>query len=359
MKSKKWIKIFFFISSTLLIFLILINFVVDPFNIFNSKFLKYHFQINERFIKIEYLEKNHKHFNGYMFGSSRIGTTNPKVVEKSLSNIDIYNFTISSANLYDYLLYLKYFLKRGYPVDVLYLQLDLNDMNKYGQNNSDYLRKAHPYIYDESLFSYYKSYLLGYFPDNIEGKIKRNINSESPVEYSLETGVWSKPKNEKLVSEDCKSYQKSISSFNKKRKRNISYTKSKQNVKALKEIVELSNTNNIKLYVFITPHNQNMMDMFKIDDYLKYIKEISEITPFYNFSGYNSVTLDNCNYYEYSHYRPHVSELISARIFNDKNVPVPPDFGTYVTSDNISTHLNNLKKQIEKHDFVRFLEENN
>ena len=85
----------------------------------------------------------------------------------------------------------------------------------------------------------------------------------------------------------------------------------------------------IKLYLFTTPHNKNMMDTFILNDYHRYLKDIATITSFYDFSGYNSVTNDNTNYYETSHYRPQVGKLIAAKIFNDVNIEVPRDFGVY------------------------------
>ena len=39
-----------------------------------------------------------------------------------------------------------------------------------------------------------------------------------------------------------------------------------------------------------------------------------------------------------------------AKIFNDKSVEVPEDFGVLVTKDNINEHLENLRKQIEEYD---------
>ena len=88
------------------------------------------------------------------------------------------------------------------------------------------------------------------------------------------------------------------------------------------------------------------MDTFVIKDYLAYLKDIATITDFYDFSGYNSITTNNCNYYERSHYRPFIGKLIAARIFNDKTVKVPDDFGQLVTKENITEHLQMLKKNI-------------
>jgi hypothetical protein len=86
-----------------------------------------------------------------------------------------------------------------------------------------------------------------------------------------------------------------------------------------------------------------MMDTFYKDDYLNYLKSIAKITDFYDFSGYNSITTNNCNYYETSHYRPHIGELIAGRIFKDKNISIPNDFGTWVTKENVDKYLKNKK----------------
>ena len=56
MKSTKWIKLFFGLSLIGVLFAGGVNYIVDPFNIFHTKFLKEQFQMNERFMKIEYLE---------------------------------------------------------------------------------------------------------------------------------------------------------------------------------------------------------------------------------------------------------------------------------------------------------------
>lgn len=62
-------------------------------------------------------------------------------------------------------------------------------------------------------------------------------------------------------------------------------------------------------------------------------------------SGYNSITLNNCNYYESKHYRPHVGDMIAARIFLDKDKVVPDDFGVFVTKENIDKHIGKLNRK--------------
>ena len=82
MSSKKFLKVVLGLSFFVAILIGGVNYVVDPFNIFHTKFLKEQFQMNERFMKIEYLEENKNKYNSYMFGSSRIGTTPPNIIDK-------------------------------------------------------------------------------------------------------------------------------------------------------------------------------------------------------------------------------------------------------------------------------------
>jgi len=330
MKNHQWLRWVLFFTIINFTLLGLVNYVVDPFRVFGSNFLPYQVQMNERFVKIEYIKKNHHKFNAYLFGSSRIGTTEPSMIEKYVPNSKFYNFTLSSGNLHDYQLNLEFFIKEKYPLKTLYLQLDLDDMSIYGQRESDYLCKLHPEVTNEFTSVYYMKYLFGFFPMNTRVKIMDNIDNQKSKRRHIEKGTWSlKAKEERLVK-SCEEYVKNVSSFNTKHRRTRKYTTAELSMKSLRRIVDLCHTNNIKLYVFTSAHNQNKMDTFLLEDYKKYLKDISEITSFYDFTGYNSVTKNNCNYYEMSHYRPQVAKLIAARIFNDTSISVPSDFGKYI-----------------------------
>ena len=311
-------------------FVAMVNYVVDPFNVFKSNFLPYKMQMNERFVKVDYIDKNHQKYNAYLFGSSRIGVVNPKVIEQYVPNSRFYNFTVSSANLHDYLMHLKYFIKQKYEIKTLYMQIDLDDMNHYGQADSDYLSKLHPHVTDESENFYYMRYLLGFFPLNIRTKIETNLLKRTKKEYWIENGTWTLRASKKALLENPKQYVKSEKSFHFTTRRTIRYTTAKESMPTLQKIVDLCAEHQIKLHIFTSAHHHRKMDTFILEDYNKFLRNISKITSFYDFTGYNSVTLNDENYYEMSHYRPIVGKLVAARVFNDKTIEVPKDFGRYI-----------------------------
>ena len=347
--AKRWITYFTIFSLLNFSILIIINYLVDPFNIFHTNFLKYKLQENERFVKIEYLERNHNKFNGYLFGSSRIGTTDPKIIEQYIPNSKFYNMELSSANLYEYNLHLKYFIKKRYPIQYLYLQLDLEDIHYYGQSERDMLNKPHPYTVGDSLPLFYLQYLTGFFPINIQEKIKDNLSHHQGVEHNLTDGMWSISTREREISNNCEEYVKRVQVFNFKHHNVLRYRQKHHNIRALKEILQLCKENHIRLYIFITPHNQNMMDTFYREETYAYLRDIAKITDFYDFSGYNSITTNNCNYYEMSHYRPLVGKLIAGKIFKDSSIDVPSDFGVWVTKESIERHIRDLKEEYSKY----------
>jgi hypothetical protein len=352
-KYKKWIHNIIILNLTVYGLVLTLNYIIDPFEIFNSHFLNYSYQPNERFLKIDFLDKNHNKYNSYLFGSSRIGTTEPEIVEKYIPDSKFYNFTLSSANLIDNLTHLKYFLRKKYEIKNLYLQIDV-DTNLISDKYlaSDYLRKYHPNIKNENKIRFYYQYLTILPLKDLEGKVKINF-FEDPQKNTLfdikNNGTWHRNYLEKLIVRDPKSYIASEPTLTENKvHRTVKGIYAKENLDALKEIVELCKTNNIKLIVFTTPYNYNLLNTIDTDDYSSFLKEVSKLTEFWDFSGYNSITLDNTNYYEASHYRPKVSKLIAARIFNDKSVKIPSDFGTLVTNDNLNQHLQNLETQIKK-----------
>ena len=99
--------------------------------------------------------------------------------------------------------------------------------------------------------------------------------------------------------------------------------------------------------LFINPVHKNVFLDCGVD-FDRFKRALSHLSGFYDFSGLNSVTTDNFNYYETSHYRPKVGDLVIARIFNQRNIKVPEDFGQWVTAENIDLHLKTLRQQVNR-----------
>jgi hypothetical protein len=352
MKSQTWSRIIFGGAVTVVVALASVNYVTDPFEIFHSGFYPKPYQINERFNKVEYLIANPNKFNGLMFGSSTIGGTHPKQIEPYYPDSRFYNFTLSNGNMYDYIAHLKAFVRQGLPLKHVYLQLDIETMGVYGHDPGMFLLKQHPKVSGDLPVRFCLSYLTGVFPKNIRGKIERN-QPDAPPPFSRfhieETGIWERPEQEQQIAQDCATHRKSPT-FSGISTRKVFGSRSKQSLDALREIKKIATEHGIQLTVFIAPTNHKLLDTFVVEDYLGYLQGIAEITNFYDFSGYNSVALNNCNFYELVHYRPHVGKWVVARIAGDGDANVPQDFGHLVTRSNVADYVQQRRQQMLVHD---------
>ena len=352
---RKWTYKFLIYLPILFIMLMFINYSIDPFNIFDSKVLNRDFQPNGRYLKIEHLTKNKNKYNSLIIGSSRIGNTDPAIIEKYLPGSKFYNFTLGLSNLNDNLIHLNYLIENNYKIKNIYLQVDvLENFDSFKLSEGDFHKKYHPLVSKENPIAFYFKYLTIFPFKNLKGKLEKNLIGEDKWYFSYDikkTGRLYINYNKELFKANPEYFFEVDESLQRNEAtRHIKGQYIKQNLKALKEIKLLCDTNNINLIVFITPHNYNMINKFDLKDYITFIEGIADITNFWDFSGYNTITTNNINYYEASHYKPFIADMIAARIFNDNNSSIPPDFGVYVNKKNLKQHIVNIKSQFKEAD---------
>jgi hypothetical protein len=260
-----------------------------------------------------------------------------------------YNLATILATITEHLLHVKYLIKNGYPVNTLYIGLDIDFC--FGvkmHNDQDYLLKLHPDVSNTNPIGFYWSYLSVLPKGDIKRKLRANFGKKKgpPSQFGKDgaLALGSEAENSPIFFEDRRILGNYV----------IENKMGRENLEALRELVAFCRQHHINFILFTTPHHRMVLDHFLEEDYISFLRGLSEITPFWDFSGYNSVTTDNKNYLDHSHYNPSVSRWIAARIFNDQTVMVPKDFGVWVTRKNIDSHLENLKMGFEKNNRSRF-----
>ena len=351
MSYKKWVQSLLFLIFVLISIIILSNYLIDPYGVFyrnpNSAI-----EPNERYVKMNFISKENSKYNAFLVGSSRIGTTEPATIEKYLPNTRFYNFTVSAGTLGEWELLIKNILQVNRETKVIYLQVDLYDnFINYIHSKNQLMLRMKPQGYIENM-DFYKSYLLSKDITTLRDQIKHDFDSNNPKNVKFDefnTGCWYVDYKEQAIIKNAKEYIKNEKTFHKKEQLKRDSKVISENLEALKKIVNLCKQKNVKLIVFITSHNQHMFQALNSSDYLKFLNQMAQITPYWDFSGYNSITTNDANYYEYSHYRPHVAKLIAGRIFQDQSMEIPSDFGVYVTKENVQNHLQEQKEKLSKY----------
>jgi hypothetical protein len=351
MKSGQFIKWWFIVVSVAIIMIALLNYLIDPFGVFHTNLLTKSKSFNERVVKIDYLNAHKDRYDSFMFGSSTMGTTDPKVLEKYHPSSHFYNLTCSSSNMYDFKLLLRYLLEEGFSVKNLYLQIDLTSMREYGKH-ANHAQHHHYSVTKEPAWKFYLEYLTIFPFEAMKAKVMLFLKDANATRFDVEnSGMWFVDYKDVARSRDLKAYIAREPSFKKHARRTRGEEKSIDAImRDYREIVSLCKQHHVSLTLLTTAYNHLRLDAFKVEDMLAFLKKLATYHDIWYFSTYNTITNNDENYYEVNHYISKVGALKAARIYHDSEVEVPKDFGLLVTKENLEDMLSLIRENILAHD---------
>lgn len=355
MSNKKWLLISASTTFIILAAIVSLNLYLDTygvrsslFNLENQTITDYHDYpsgLNQHIFNPEYIFQNPKHFDSFLFGSSRMAVID---VAKIMDG-HCFNMSYSEGLPGEHLSVVKKFLTTGIKIRSVIIGLEeISFIQPASAHKDQLLRIMHPEISGKSLP---KLFFLYFFrkPEDFElSNLKYRFTQSKkklwlPLDSNGRSLWWIR--EEKMINKT----NQPLFSFELKKYSPVVYKPDIVN-KAfddIRELIALSRTHHFSITFFINP----MYSQY----YLTYaeglmpIKEkLAGLTDFYDFSGFNSITTNAMNYYEESHYRYQVGDLIVARIFGG-TTPLPDDFGVLVTRQNVASHLEKQKIELDQY----------
>jgi hypothetical protein len=326
---------------------IVLTYIIDPAGV-NNKFdlgLIKDSELAYRTQKFEEIDQVKP--NTIMLGGSRVHFLDTEDVKK-YTNDKVYNLAFSGSTLEEQYYFLKYSIE-NYTIKNVVIGLNLFPFSEKlrDKKNTDFdkeiftdgftIKKQLKHYLEVPFLTYAQTYCIKKYTEPLYRNGSRTAYNQK---IYIDSKNWEKRAKEsndgyKLIYRDYLIWgDKGLSIF--------------------KKMVKLCQDNNINLKVFTTAIHvsqfQILEDVDKMDIYYKWKKEVALITPYWDFMYPNSITINSDNYIDPSHIRQEKGYFYFTRLFNDKNIKVPKDFGILVTKDNIDQHLQNLKNQIKAYD---------
>lgn len=120
-----------------------------------------------------------------------------------------------------------------------------------------------------------------------------------------------------------------------------------ENLKAIKNLCE---EYNMEMKVFFMPHHMTTYLNDDVELMNRFKKELVKISPFWDFSGVNYVTSNNYFWYETSHPRAFICDKILDTVSGQNQITWVPDFGVYVTEENVDAFCEKAVRDREAYD---------
>lgn len=346
MKEKNFFYVFAMLFFAVILAILSLNYCIDYYGVFhkykNEPVVVYN--INDRFVKMRYLlnGKNFNKYDSYLWGSSRV-----MKMDTTIAGGMTYNLGSAGGMTDDCLFQLKQLISQGAKVNEIYVGLD--DFS-YTKNYEPVKREIDRKLYYGNILQdlgTYMEYLLN--PSAIVNTIKRH--SDRPIQTFLHSsGMALIPDYvDKEIEHDPEKHiqaQKFLAATNFGWDKN-GFQVCLNNISLIKQICD---ENGIQLFVFFNPQHMTTYLSDDMELMNQFKKELVKISPFWDFSGVNYVTANNYFWYETSHPRAFICDKILDIVSGQNQMTWVPDFGVYVTPENVDAFCEQAVRDREAYD---------
>ncbi len=323
-----------------------LNLATDPFGAFGDRLLhwfSYDETNNPRVAKLSYLEQHHGEYDSYILGCSSTSSF-PVDGFNELYDASFYNLIMYGADMRDCEKIADYLIGH-YEVKNLVLNVYLDNGLEYDEE-SDRLTKNLHYKEDPdtSALSFYTRYLFA-DPRYALAKLKAlrtdTILPQTFDVFDEQTGCYDKRVRDAEPIGAMDSYLERYPVFTDYPHQSLSlpYTDAcMQSVAAIKARCEAAGVN---LVVVAGPVYAEYLQNYQAEDVAQFYQALAAVTPYWDFSS-SSVSCEPRYFYDGTHFRNNVGEMMCARIAGRTDLWMPDDFGTYVTADTPASYFTDV-----------------
>jgi hypothetical protein len=274
----------------------------DTYSILHPNNTHFYDEPNRNFLKVEYILAHPKKYNGFIFGSSRVGAILPSHVKGA----NFYNMTYSEGIPHEHLINLRLFIKHGVKIKKILLGLDeFSYQVSFAQHQQRWLNKAHPLATESSWIEFYRFYFFRLPTKHDKAQfIKKLTHPNQTITMDLTN-----------QNQFYSIFLKQMPSFNDNdpiylKPTHYSGNTLNETLEDIQSIVDLCKEYHIELTIFINPiHHTTYQDTNKQLLY-QFKRSLAIITPYYDFSGPNTITVNNRNFVDTSHYTINIGTFI-------------------------------------------------
>ncbi len=281
---------------------------------------------NRLYLKTHFILDNPSEYDCLLFGSSRVDVIDVRLAEDSC-----YNFTHSAGDTGGHLAALRRILTAGVPIKSVYIGLDdVSYLTNPLEGDRQYQRISPP----NSLFdwlAFHARYLLHMPNEQDVGLfLKRSSlikNKWWVVEPNIHLDTL-KAETQKIQSQLPVHREKFLAMRAKSFGQDYYIEEALDNIA---NIIQLTAEHNVKVNFHINPFYYRTYLNLNHWHFHQFLRGLSQLTDFNDFSGLSSYSLDSRYWYETSHFTTEIGDIIAERLFLAKD----NGFGYRVTADNI------------------------
>lgn len=319
------------------------NALVDPFGLFGDTILNwwsYDMTQNPRVAKAAWLDDHYEDYDSYIIGCSKTSSY-PVEDLNEYYDADFYNMFMYGEDFYDVEKTVEYILD-NYGAENIIVNSGLHDMTVYNDEGDSIKGNLHAEIDGSSMLAFYSKYLFlnpEYAIDKLEAYSDSGFLVNEDRVYIPETGAYDKSLRDVERISSVGEYLDLYPGFLEDRGHLETLDATDECLASIQRIKDMCDEAGAAFTYMISPMYDSELDTYVNDDLMDYFRQLAEITDFWDFSGYDSISADPRFFYDYAHFRNAAGTMALARMFDDDSVYIPDDFGVHVTKDTVEERI--------------------
>ena len=320
---------------------VLIAVIADPYCVFGIvRYSKRNFEPNTRFLKVEYLRRQHD-YDAFILGSSRASFLESESARTACGSEHRYfNLNASLENGAGIRQKLEW-LTRTRTVAQVIIAIDFDLQSVLG-DPLDLLRQDHPLISGASNLRFYAKYLL-FQPRILWIFLQGQWRATSSAPWDRGNRGLERPLYATApLLDGARLFATTLGAAaadlaRQKDARLAATAEGREEFRRTLGILERAGSSRI---LIVPPYRLDQYASFSIDAYTEWMgKIVVDAGEIWDFSGYNSVTPDPSNYDDPLHFNEAIGDRILRRACGGSGSDVAENFGVRVTPENIAGHL--------------------
>lgn len=346
MSSKKWLILFAAAVALALAVCAGFNVLVDPFGVFGDPVLdwySYNETNNPRAAKLAWLKEHSGEFDSYVIGSSSAASYDVDKLNRYL-DARFYNLFVYGCDTGDYVDFARWLLDNC-EVKHLILNLGINEANTDSTLPKDGLNeRMHADATGENPLLFYLRYAFCNPQLSIDKLKALGEDTELPQVFDVfdvPTGCYDKRVRDIEKIGDLGVYLADHGGSFASTPGEAELPYIDQCARAVREIRAMCEDAGVDLIVIQSPVYEGQWNQYSQEALRSYKTAIAAETDYWDFS-YTPVSLDSRYFYDATHFRNAVGDMVLAEIFGDDSVYRPEGFGAYVTAEGCGAYLDGL-----------------
>ena len=356
MTSKKWC--IMFLASVILVVIMyaMFNMLVDPFGVFGDRIFNwysYNMTNNPRVAKIAYLDEHYNEYDSYIIGCSSTSSFPTEDLNKYF-DAKFYNLIMYGADMLDVEKTSEYIID-NYNVKNLILNVYITNGYKYDEEEDNLTRNLHAKVGGENPITFYGRYAfldMQYSLAKIKAKREDTYLTKPSDVFDVTSGAYDKKVRDVEPIGNLEKYLESYPIFKNYPQERIELTAIDKTTESIRKIKQKCDEHGFNLIVITSPVYEKYLEYFPKDDVKEFYTKLAEVTPFWDFTT-SVVSSEPRYFYDETHFRNAVGTMMIGKIAGSNGVYIPENFGTYVTSKNVSEHVETLWTIEKKEEYTK------